>query len=121
MNIKADFAFIDGWHTFDHTLVDFFFTDQILRVGGIVILDDTDWPAIRKLASFIEANRSYQFIDGTPPRTFRNNTSKNSEALYSTIKKMIKGRPEPAAKYGAMAFRKLSDDERRWDHYEDFT
>src|SRR5437762_2771330 len=22
------FAFIDGWHTFDHTLVDFFFVDQ---------------------------------------------------------------------------------------------
>src|SRR5260370_20508742 len=31
-------AIIDGWHTFDHTLVDFFDINKMLAVGGIVIL-----------------------------------------------------------------------------------
>lgn len=60
---KIDFAFIDGEHLFDHALVDFFFVDQLLNVGGVVVLDDTGWPAIRKLARFVAANRSYRVID----------------------------------------------------------
>ena len=32
------FAFIDGWHTFDHAFVDFFFIDRMLDVGGILLL-----------------------------------------------------------------------------------
>lgn len=118
--IIADFAFIDGWHTFDHTLVDFFFTDQLLREGGIVILDDTDWPAIRKLAAFIETNRSYEFIEGTPPRTFRSGSKSQYESTYSVIKNMITGSNNKPPRYGAMAFRKLSNDKRNWDHFENF-
>ena len=44
---RIDFAFIDGWHTFDFTLVDLFFIDRMLNVGGVVALDDATWPAIR--------------------------------------------------------------------------
>jgi predicted O-methyltransferase YrrM len=35
---RVDFAFIDGWHTFDFTLVDFFFIDRMLNVGGVLVL-----------------------------------------------------------------------------------
>jgi predicted O-methyltransferase YrrM len=38
---RIEFAFIDGWHTFDYVMVDFFYVDRMLRVGGIVVLDDT--------------------------------------------------------------------------------
>ncbi len=60
--IKIDFAFIDGMHTFDHTLVDFFYIDQLLNVGGIVVLDDTDLPSIRKVCRFIATNRRYSIF-----------------------------------------------------------
>lgn len=58
-----DVSLIDGAHTFDHTLVDFFYIDQITKVGGIVIFDDADWEAIRPVCSFLANNRAYEVID----------------------------------------------------------
>ncbi len=39
--IRIDCALIDGWHTFDYTLIDFFLIDKILRTGGYVAFHDT--------------------------------------------------------------------------------
>lgn len=57
--VQVDFAFIDGMDTFDHTLVEFFHIDRILRVGGVVVFDDADWAAVRKAIRFVVTNRSY--------------------------------------------------------------
>ena len=35
-----DFIFIDGWHTFDYTLIDFFYADKLLKIGGFIVIDD---------------------------------------------------------------------------------
>ena len=58
-NVRIDFAFIDGAHTFDHALVDFFYIDRILNVGGIVAFDDVGFPCIQKVCRFILKNRNY--------------------------------------------------------------
>jgi predicted O-methyltransferase YrrM len=59
--VKADYIYIDGAHTFDYALVDFFCSNQLLNVGGILIFDDLWMPSIQKVASFIRANiSSYQ-------------------------------------------------------------
>ncbi|NJR75273.1 MAG: class I SAM-dependent methyltransferase [Scytonema sp. CRU_2_7] len=34
---KLDFAFIDGSHHFDYTLIDFFYIDKLLHLGGYVV------------------------------------------------------------------------------------
>ena len=60
---RIQFAFIDGWHTFDHTLVDFFFIDRMLDVGGIIVMDDVGYPSIRRLCHFILSNRDYASFD----------------------------------------------------------
>ncbi|WP_291720535.1 class I SAM-dependent methyltransferase [Bernardetia sp.] len=64
--VEVDFVFIDGEHTFDHVLVDFFLSDKILRDGGIIVFDDTDWPSIRRACSFIIRNRDYKVLDFLP-------------------------------------------------------
>ena len=51
--IKADYIYIDGAHTFDYALVDFFCSNRVLTVGGILIFDDMWMPALQKVASFI--------------------------------------------------------------------
>jgi predicted O-methyltransferase YrrM len=57
-----DFAFIDGWHLFDFTLVDFYYIDKLLRVGGHVAFDDLWLPAVRKVVSFVLRNKAYTLV-----------------------------------------------------------
>ena len=62
--LRAQLAFIDGWHTYDHTLVDFFFVDRLLEPGGIVVFDDVGHPAIRRVCDFVLTNRAYELVEG---------------------------------------------------------
>ena len=125
--IKADFAFIDGWHTFDHALIDFFYLDRILRVGGIIAMDDSDWPAIRKLCRFIATNRAYSVVGKVGEETapsWRHRCLKGG--ISSTpFRRLIKPEILTSARDlkidgSFVAFRKMKDDDRRWDHYRAF-
>ncbi|AFY71877.1 O-methyltransferase family 3 [Thalassoporum mexicanum PCC 7367] len=127
--VKVDFAFIDGWHTFDHTLIDFFLVDRLLKVGGILAIDDANWPAIRKVCRFIATNRAYEPWRAMPvgQAFFRQQLFANLSPLTSRLRRFF--RPEfiePDTSLGllpgsqCLVFKKLSDDDRRWDDYTDF-
>lgn len=135
--IKVDFAFIDGWHTFDYALLDFFYVDRMLRVGGVVVFDDTLYPAVRKVCRYVATNRRYSVLDGptfqpvTPPRVAH-------KVFYSLaglrpFRRIVKPRfSEPDHTIGLphrnfIAFRKDGEDllgtnagARRWDFHHDF-
>jgi predicted O-methyltransferase YrrM len=64
--LSVDFAFIDGWHTFDFVFVDFFFIDKMLREGGVVMFDDADWPSIRPVLRYIVSNLPYSVVATLP-------------------------------------------------------
>lgn len=59
---KKQFIFIDGSHTFDYTLLDAFYGDQLLEVGGILAFDDIGWPAVQKAVLFFLTNRYYRLL-----------------------------------------------------------
>ncbi len=61
-NKKFDFAFIDGSHFFDYTLVDFFYIDKLLSIGGHIVFDDIWMPGIRKVISFVLKNKPYKLV-----------------------------------------------------------
>ncbi|MDP1794553.1 MAG: class I SAM-dependent methyltransferase, partial [Acidimicrobiales bacterium] len=61
--VEVDFAFIDGWHTFDYVLIDFFLVDLLLAEGGVVAFDDAKDPAIRRALRYILSNRHYEVIE----------------------------------------------------------
>lgn len=48
-----DVALIDGWHLFDYTLLDVFYCLLMLRVGGILIVDDKRMKAVRAVAKYV--------------------------------------------------------------------
>jgi len=46
--LRVDFAYLDGWHTFDHTLLAWWYVDKMLPAGGIVGFNDCDWQPWRR-------------------------------------------------------------------------
>ena len=53
---KYDFIFIDGFHTFDYTLIDFFYADKLLKINGIIIIDDILHNGVKKCINYINTN-----------------------------------------------------------------
>ncbi len=58
--VRLDFGLIDGRHLFDYTLLDFFYIDRMLDVGGLVAFHDTWKPGVNEVVSFVSANRAYE-------------------------------------------------------------
>ena len=56
---KYDFIFIDGFHTFDYTLLDFFYADKLLKINGVIIIDDILHNGVKKCVDYI--NNNYGF------------------------------------------------------------
>jgi predicted O-methyltransferase YrrM len=109
-------AIIDGFHTFDHALVDFFYVNKMLDVGGVVILDDVNMPAIARLVAHITTYPSYRVLKGTAmpraPNPFvslrRRLNRKGLSARHS--------RDNPTC----IALQKLAPDAREFNWHEDF-
>ena len=73
-----DFALIDGWHTFDQVMVEFYFIDRLLKVGGVVVFDDADRPSVNRVIRYALNYPGYE--------AFRT----NRPAGRRTIKAMIR-------------------------------
>ena len=50
---NLDVALIDGYHLFDYTLLDVFYCLKMLRVGGVLIVDDKKMRAIKAVAKYV--------------------------------------------------------------------
>jgi hypothetical protein len=119
--VQIDFAFIDGWHTFDFVLVDFFYVDRLLRAGGIVVLDDTDFQSIWKLCQYIVSNRAYKVVQclRAPEQRRRNPLPKLARSTWRALSGQT--RHDGLLPYSrCIAFRKEADDSRTWDFHKDF-
>ena len=57
-----DMALIDGLHTADQTLVDFYYLDRIIRVGGVIVFDDVHLPAVARIAGYVATYPNYKVI-----------------------------------------------------------
>ena len=55
-NNTFDCIFIDGWHTFDYTLIDFFYSDLLLKPNGIIIIDDALHNGVKATINYITTN-----------------------------------------------------------------
>jgi hypothetical protein len=65
-----DFIFIDGWHTFDYTLIDFFYADKLLKIGGIIVVDDALHQGVKKTLKYIDTNYNDYYKKLESPKTF---------------------------------------------------
>ena len=59
---RFEFGFIDGYHTFDHALLDFFYLNRLVTVGGLIALDDNNIPSVNKAARYIAKYSCYRLV-----------------------------------------------------------
>lgn len=60
---RPGFAYIDGMHTFDYVLLDGFYVDKLLPVGGVAAFNDCGFRSIHKYLKFFRGHRSYEELD----------------------------------------------------------
>lgn len=63
-----DMIFIDGYHSFDYTFLDFFYADLLLKEGGVCAFHDTGWPTVYKVTDFLMKNKDYAPLGPRPSR-----------------------------------------------------
>lgn len=56
----ADAAFVDGSHIFHNVFVDLFYLRELVRPGGLVILDDCSHLSVATAARYFELNTGWQ-------------------------------------------------------------
>jgi predicted O-methyltransferase YrrM len=125
-HLPLDFALIDGWHSFDQALVEFYYINRMLRVGGIVVFDDADWPGLNRLLRYLVEYPAYEVFDG---RHFE------KSSLLGRVRKRVVEIPavskvvHPAVRRRSwdlgllgtcVALRKIADDEREMTWHPDF-
>jgi predicted O-methyltransferase YrrM len=105
--VSVSMAYIDGHHSFDYVLLDFFFVDKLLSVGGVVGFNDCQMPSISKAISFLMKFRRYQEINVglKPVYTGR----------WALLRRAFRYPPEQD-RY----FRKIEKWEPAWNFHEDF-
>jgi predicted O-methyltransferase YrrM len=80
---NMDLVFIDGWHTFDYTLVDMFYANLLVKSGGYILIDDVLHEGPKDAIKYVDKNYNHwRRIYKNVPKT---------QALY--VKKKIDSRP----------------------------
>ena len=86
-----DLVFIDGMHLFDYTLLDIYFAAKLVRINGVIVVDDVRHRGVRKAIEYVKKNYNFLF--------FIDNTVANSTMN---------------------TFVKIADDTRNWDFHVEF-
>ena len=56
---QYDLIFVDGGHRFDDVFVDVHYAGRLAKPGGLMVLDDTHFGAIRSVANWVNTNLSH--------------------------------------------------------------
>jgi len=127
---QFDLVFVDGWHTFDHTLLDCFYATRLLRIGGALVIDDVAFASVRRVVDFLKQYPCYEELGALKRRAPKSLKKRAARALLSPIKKSFWAKVLAHPVYRGVfdthvaemiALIKLGDDSRNWNwHAEAF-
>jgi predicted O-methyltransferase YrrM len=105
--LRIDFAFVDGHHLFDYVVTECLLLARLLRVGGILVLDDTNLPGVGRACDFFANNR----LD------FEELTEGSRPGLLRSLFRNSLPPPPPLLRL----FRRIRDEDlRAWNHFVPF-
>ena len=67
---SLDLVLIDGRHAFPTPFIDWFYTAENLKIGGLMVIDDTQLETGRFLASFMEVDPHWRQVEQVANTTF---------------------------------------------------
>ena len=68
---SADAAFVDGSHRFHEVFVDLYFLRKLVHPGGLIILDDAEWPSVATALRYFDLNLGWRPIETSGRLTVR--------------------------------------------------
>jgi predicted O-methyltransferase YrrM len=68
---EADAAFVDGSHIFHNVFIDLFYLGELVRPGGLVVIDDYDWPSVATAARYFQLNSGWAMEPIAAPTRLR--------------------------------------------------
>lgn len=90
-NIKYNIIFVDGGHRFDDVFIDCHYAARLVEAGGLLVLDDTHFGAIRSVANWLNTNMShiwdpFEIIENTVSwkRTEKNDQDSGAEHRHNS-------------------------------------
>jgi len=104
--VGVDLAFVDGHHLFDYVIADCLLAAQLLGRDGLLVVDDTNLPAIARACDFFATNRPdfEELTDGARP---------------GLLRRLVESMPPPPKLF--RLFRRIAErDARNWDHFVPF-
>jgi predicted O-methyltransferase YrrM len=133
--LTVDLALIDGMHLFDYALVDFFYVDRLLKVGGLLLVDDVGLPSIAKMVRFARTNRGYVEESASPGTRSYRRAGRRFKRIRRGIGSLgsyarfalgadgqeVVGAEIPSPREDSLAcLRKVAADDRHWTHFVPF-
>jgi Methyltransferase domain len=92
--LALDAAYVDGWHTFDYVLLDFFYIDKLLPVGGLsVSMIAAGAPFAGRCALWSPTANTPSWMSAWSRTTAGATSSLPLAGVYSTRSTMIAGSP----------------------------
>jgi predicted O-methyltransferase YrrM len=62
-----DLALIDGWHTFDQVMVEFYYLNRLLGRNGVIVFDDADRPSVNRVIRHALTYPAYRLYGADAP------------------------------------------------------
>jgi predicted O-methyltransferase YrrM len=125
-----DLVYIDGWHTFDGTLIDLFYSDKLLKPNGVIGVNDTNFASVNKALKWFISHRDYQEVVTDLPHKYRRIRHSGSKRRFwddlidgglkftplGKLDKSLFNSVRSEDRY----FRKMSTQEPSWDYFSPF-
>lgn len=129
---KFDLAFIDGWHTFDQTMLDLYYAVRLVRVGGYIVTDDCNWPSVSAAIAYFSRYPMLTMTGEFPQLHERKKSVRRSigRTVSSKVPPILAEWMLPTVLHNRLyrrlrfpsmvVFRKTAPDQRDWTWFEDF-
>ncbi len=86
----ADAAFVDGSHRFHEVFVDLYFLRKLVRPGGLIILDDVEWPSVATALRYFDINLGWRPIETAGRLTVRQLPDEPFEPEFTDFTPFVK-------------------------------